>query len=38
MIGVVALDHLLMLFGREMGHVASVLSRELRRPRATTLH
>jgi signal-transduction protein with cAMP-binding, CBS, and nucleotidyltransferase domain len=32
--GIVALDDVLMLFGREMGHVASALSRELRRPRA----
>jgi signal-transduction protein with cAMP-binding, CBS, and nucleotidyltransferase domain len=36
--GVVALDDVLMLFGREMGHVASALSRELRRPKATALH
>ncbi len=32
--GIVAMDDLLMLFGREMGHVASALSRGLERPRA----
>ena len=33
LIGIVAMDDLLMLLGQEMGHVASALSRELRRPR-----
>ncbi len=33
--GIIALDDLLMLFGSEMGHVASALSRELGRPRMT---
>jgi predicted transcriptional regulator len=31
LVGIVALDDLLMLFGREMSHVASALSRELGR-------
>ncbi len=34
--GIIALDDLLVLFGSEMGHVASALSRELGRPRITT--
>ncbi len=34
LMGVVAMDDLLMLFGREMGHVASALSRGLKRPLA----
>ncbi len=33
LIGIVAMDDLLMLLGREMGHVASALSRGLGRPR-----
>ena len=33
LIGIVAMDDLLMLLGQEMGHVASALARELRRPR-----
>lgn len=32
--GIVAMDDLLMLFGREMGHLASALSRGLKRPLA----
>ncbi len=31
LVGIIALDDLLMLLGSEMGHVASALSRELRR-------
>jgi CBS domain-containing protein len=34
LIGIIALDDLLMLFGREMGHVASALARGLGRPAA----
>ena len=33
LVGIVALDDLLMLFGREMGHVASALARGLGRAR-----
>ncbi len=33
--GLIALDDLLILFGSEMSHVASALSRELGRPRMT---
>jgi CBS domain-containing protein len=34
LVGILALDDVLMLLGREMGHVASALSKELGRPAA----
>lgn len=34
LMGIVAMDDLVMLFGQEMGHVASALSRGLKRPLA----